>query len=180
MEGRRSAAGSRCASVSNQPAGRGVARQPRLCDPGRMPMSKLPCLALLLSVAACHLVDQRDFNPKAGLRPVPAVAAVRPVPPIPALVTIAYTTPDPDYREALTDAVHKVLARKPDAGFLVATTLPSAPGADGTAARAEDEAAAGREVAQTIVDAGADPGQIEQVISTDPSATARTVRVTLR
>ena len=123
-------------------------------------------VSLALSLPACHLVDQRDFDAKAGEKPHPPVVAVPAVPPVPALVTIRYTTPDPPYRAALTDAVHKALALKPDVLFTVA-------------ARGPDESAAesGREVAQAIVAAGAQPGQIEQVLSIDPSAQTREVAV---
>jgi len=138
------------------------------------------CLALPLCLPACHLVGQRDFNANAGKRPEPHAAAMAALPPTPSLVTIRYTTPDPDYREALADAVRKALARKPDVLFTVATLVPLAKTADGQADQAAEAADSGKDVAQTIVDAGAQPGQIEQLVTTDPGASVREVRVTVQ
>jgi hypothetical protein len=127
-------------------------------------------LAMALSLPACHLVDQRDFNAAAGRKPVPPVVAAKPVPEVPALVTIRYTTPDPPYREALTDAVHKALARKADVLFTVSTIVPRADNPN-------EAAESGREVAQAIVSAGAAPGQVEELVSVEPGATVREVIV---
>jgi hypothetical protein len=135
------------------------------------------CLILALTLPACHLVDQRDFNAKAGTKPEPPVVAGPPAHTVPALVTIRYTTPNPEYNDVLTDAVHKALARKPDVLFSVATLIPRAAGADATADAEAQAAASGREVAQTIVAAGALPGQVEQMVSVDPSAVVREVVV---
>ncbi len=135
------------------------------------------CLILALCLPACHLVDQRDFNASAGTKPVPPVVARPTVPAVPALVTIRYTTPNPDYHDVLTAAVHKALARKPDVLFSVATLIPSTGGADATAEAQALAAASGREVAQTIVAAGAQPGQVEQMVGTDPASAVREVVV---
>jgi hypothetical protein len=135
------------------------------------------CLILALCLPACHLVDQRDFFARAGSKPVPPVVAGPPVPAVPALVTIRYTTPNPAYQDVLTDAVHRALARKPDVLFSVATLIPPAGSADASADAQALAAASGREVAQTIVAAGAQPGQVEQLVSVDPSATVREVVV---
>lgn len=145
-------------------------------------MMKLPsiiCLSLplSLSLAACHLVDQRDFNAGAGQRPVPHVAAAIGTSAVPALVTIRYTEPDPPYRDALTDAVHKALARKPDVVFTVSTLVPQGATEDEVADLGARGAVSGREVAETIVNAGAPPAQVEQLVSIDPSAKFREVIV---
>lgn len=118
----------------------------------------LPCL-----LAGCHLVDQRDFNANAGRAPVPHVRAVAHAA-APALVTIRYTTPDPDYQEAVAQAVHQALARKPDVLFTVTTLVPAAATADAQVSQAEAAAGSGRDVAQAIVKAGAAPGQVEQAV----------------
>ncbi len=125
--------------------------------------------SLVLAVAACHLVDQRDFDASAGRPPAPAPA--KPVPPPPALVTISYATPNPQYREALAAVVRKAIARKPDVLFTVTTLVPGAPD--------EEAVGTGREVAQAIVDSGAEPGQVEQLLRTEPGLAAREVRVTV-
>ncbi len=135
------------------------------------------CLALPVSLASCHLVDQRDFNAHAGEKPVPHVAAAPPARSIPALVTISYETPHPDYQAALTDAVHRALAIKPDVLFTVTTLVPKAPDTDAQADAAAAQAAAGRDVAQTIVEAGAQPGQVEQLVSVDPAESVAKVVV---
>ena len=135
------------------------------------------CLIVALCLTGCALVDQRTFDAKAGIKPVPPVVAGPPVRAVPALVTIRYTTPNPDYHDILTDAVHKALARKPDVLFSVATLIPGTGTADAAADAEALAAASGREVAQTIVAAGAQPGQVEQMVSVDPSATLREVVV---
>jgi len=135
------------------------------------------CATLMLSLPACHLVDQRDFNAHAGEKPQPAVAQAKPVHATPALVTIRYTTPAPDYQGALTTAVREALARKPDVLFTVTTLVPPAATEDAGADAAAAAAASGREVAQTIVDAGAAPGQIEQLVTIDQGTSTREVIV---
>ena len=125
------------------------------------------CLAALLS--GCHLVDQRDFAANAGYPPAPPAARPGPAAP-PALVRIRYTTPEPQYREALASVVARALARKRDVLFTVMSLVP----ADSSPA---DAAASGREVAQAIVDDGAEPGQVEQAVKLDGSASVKEVLV---
>jgi len=141
----------------------------------------IPCpilfLFMALSLPACHLVDQRDFNARAGQKPEHKVAVAKPVPAVPALVTILYTQPNPPYQEVLTDAVRAALARKPDVLFTVATIVPQAPSPAKSADLGAEAAASGREVAQTIVNAGAAPAQVEQIVSIDPAAAYREVVV---
>jgi hypothetical protein len=139
----------------------------------------LACLMLPLAAAACHLVDQRDFDAHAGSKPVLKVAA-SPARPVPSLVTIRYTVPDPDYRDAVTRVVQQALARKHDALFMVTTRVPASGTIAAQADAAEKAAASGREVAQAIVDAGAVPGQVAQTLRMDPSATTREVIVNVR
>ena len=129
------------------------------------------CLCLAASVAGCHLVDQRDFDANAGRPPAPR-APLPGRPPPPSLVTIRYTTPEPQYRDALAAAVARALARKRDVLFTVTSLVP----ADSSP---EEAAASGREVSQAIVDDGAEPGQVEQAVRLDPAATVKEVRVTV-
>ncbi len=133
-----------------------------------------PCL-----LAACHLVDQRDFDAAAGRPPVPLQVASAPTAAVPALVTIRYTTPDPPYREALATAVQRALARKPDVLFTVTTLVPDQPGADAQAEQAMQAAGYGHAVSQTIVDNGAAPGQVEQAVRVQPGLKVREVLVTV-
>jgi hypothetical protein len=92
-------------------------------------------------------------------------------------VTVRYSTPDPPYREALSQAVQKALARKRDVLFTVTTLVPPAAGTDEQASAAASAADSGREIAQAIADDGAEPGQIEQIVRIDPSASVREVLV---
>jgi hypothetical protein len=116
------------------------------------------CLILPLCLAACALVDQRTFDATAGRKPVPAVVAGPPLPVVPALMTIRYSVANPDYHDVLEKAVRRALARKPDVLFTVSTLIPAIGGVDSEASAA----ASGREVAQAIVAAGAQPGQVER------------------
>ena len=127
--------------------------------------------AATLAMAGCHLVDQRDFSSTAGQRPAPPQIAAPPKAATPTLVTIRYTTPDPPYREALTGAVQRALARRSDVLFTVTTLVPGAP--------SPDTVASGRDVAQTIVDAGAALGQVEQAVREQPGLTVKEIRVTV-
>lgn len=140
-----------------------------------------PAFALLclLPAAGCHLVDQRDFDANAGKKPVPAAVAapVGPKGPGP-LVKIRFGAgEEPAYREALAVAVQRALTRKHDVLFTV-TSLVAAAGS--VQAQENAEAAAierGREVAQAIVDEGAERGQVEQAVRAEPGVTGTEVRV---
>jgi hypothetical protein len=134
-------------------------------------------LVLPLLAASCHLIDQRDFNKNAGRPPTPKMV-VSHAHPTPSLVTILYTTPNPDYRDTLATAVQKALAVKPDVLFTVTALVPAS-GSDSQEARAAAAAASGREVAQAIVDSGAQAGQVEQAVRVDPAVTVREVIVTV-
>jgi hypothetical protein len=139
---------------------------------------RLVLLLPLCGLAACHLVDQRDFNRHAGDRPLPpAGPAAHVAPPIPALVTIRYDVPEPLYQEALAAAVQRALARKHDVIFTVTTLIPPAGDPDEQAIAEAAAAAAGRDVAAAIVTDGADAGQIEQVVRQDPATRFKLVRV---
>ncbi len=131
---------------------------------------------LALTLAGCHLIDQRDFDAKAG-RP-PALPRLAPAAaPAPALVTIRYTTPNPDYRDPVSAAVKRALARKPDVLFTVVTVVPAQSTPDAEAEQAAAASASGRDVAQAIVDAGAAPGQVEQAVRIQPGISTREVRI---
>jgi hypothetical protein len=131
---------------------------------------------LCLALTGCHLIDQRDFDPQAGAKPV-LPAAKPPLPLPPSAVTIRYTTPEPQYREAVAALVQKAIARKRDVLFTVTTLVPPASGAKAQAEAASAAAASGHEVAQAIVDDGAEPGQVEQLVRVEPLATVKEVHV---
>jgi hypothetical protein len=132
----------------------------------------------LFCLAACHLVDQRDFDAHAGDRPKPPPGpVVHAPPPVPALVTIRYDVPNPPYREALASAVQRALARKHDVIFTVTTLVPPFGNVAGQVAAEEAAAVSGRDVAAAIVADGADPGQVEQAVRQDPAVSVREVHV---
>jgi hypothetical protein len=133
-------------------------------------------LALLASLAACHLVDQRDFNPKAGTRPTPPVAPAPPPGPG-ALLTISFAAGDPAYAPALAQGVQRALGLKPDVLFTVQTLVPVAETPDAQAESLRAAAATGREIGEAIVTDGADQGQIELAVRADPSVHAKEVRI---
>lgn len=133
------------------------------------PARRAAILGLAAILSGCHLIDQRDFNTAAGRRPTPPPSP-RAAPPPPSLVTIRYTTPDPQYRPSLEAVVQKALARKADVLFTVTSIVPAA-------LSPEDAAASGREVAQAIVDDGAEAGQVEQAVRLDAAATVKVVTV---
>jgi hypothetical protein len=134
-------------------------------------------LAAGLAVTGCHLVDQRDFDAKAGYPPVLPAVAARPVAGPQALLRISYDTPDPEYAPALSAAVRRALAVKPDVLFTVQTLVPLSPTPDAQAAALTAAAGTGREIADAIVANGADQGQIEMAVKADAAVHDKEVRV---
>jgi hypothetical protein len=140
--------------------------------------SRLLAAAPLVLLAACHLIDQRDFDPNAGRKPVPPAAKPGKFVPGPApLITITYTTPAPDYAAALADAVKRAMAVKPNVLFSIQTLVPLAATPAAQATALQTGAAAGREIGDAIIADGADPGQIELTVRGDPSLHDQEVRV---
>ena len=133
---------------------------------------RLLAILLCLALPGCHLVDQRDFEADAGHPPVPPPALPGPKP-VGSAVTIRYTTPEPDWRGSVEALVGKALERKRDVLFTVTTVMP--PGV-----QPQEATASGREVAQAIVDDGAEPGQVEQTLRLDPDVTVKEVRINVR
>ncbi len=135
----------------------------------------LPCV---VGLGACHLVDQRDFDARAGRPPVLPVAALGPAPAGPgALLRIGYENPDPVYAPALADAVRRAITLKPGVLFTVQTLVPLAGGPDAQAAALSDAARTGREVAEAMVVDGAEQGQIEMAVRGDGGVKFKEVRI---
>lgn len=142
-------------------------------------MRRAKRVAVLLGMLAsgCHLVDQRDFNPRAGEPPAaPKTAAAAPTGPG-ALVTIRYTVPEPAYASELAVAVRRALELKRNVLFTVEAHVPLAGDADAQAASLKEAAPSAREIAEAIVADGADPSQTEIAVRTDPLVRVREVRV---
>lgn len=134
-------------------------------------------LAMLLAPAGCTLITQRTFT-----RSPNGTFAFRadngpPIPAIPALITIRYTVPDPDYEDALRVAVDAARQRKPDVLFRVQTVVPAHGGPDDQVEAARVASTAGRQVADAIAADGVDIGQIELAASADPAVRQQEVRV---
>ncbi len=133
----------------------------------------------LLGLAGCGLIDQRTFDPQAGIKPVPPKPVLAPLPPgAPPLVTIDFTRGAPPYQEAVANALRMALARRSDAIFTVETLVPVTGSPEAQADEARAGAATARQVAEIIVGAGADPGQIELTVRADPAR--HTERVLVR
>ncbi len=139
---------------------------------------RLTCLCLVATLTSCHLIDQRDFDPHAGDPPKPPAAKLPPPGPG-AIVTIKYAG-EPDYAASLAQSVHRALAVKPDVLFTVQTLVPQADTPAAQAAALQDASATGREIAEAIIANGADEGQVEQAVRTDPSLHDKEVQVFVR
>jgi hypothetical protein len=142
----------------------------------RLPLRLWAALPLA-ALAGCHLVDQRDFDRRAGRPPVlqaaPPVAFTGPQP----LLRIAYDAPDPDYSQALSAAVKRAMAVKPGVLFTVQTLVPLSATPDAQAIAQSAAAATGREIAEAIVADGADAGQVELAVKGEVGLKAKEVRV---
>jgi hypothetical protein len=139
---------------------------------------RLSCLCLVAALAACHLIDQRTFNPHAGDPPKPP-AAKPPRPGPGAIVTIKYVG-EPNYAASLSQSVRRALALKPNVLFTVQTLVPQVDTPEAQAAALQDASATGREIAEAIISNGADEGQVEQAVRTDPSLHDKEVQVFVR
>ena len=137
-------------------------------------------LAVLVAalLAACTLVDQRTFNPRAGV-----VVTVPPPPgpaPVPPLVTVDFGKPNPDYAASLRQAVEQALSRKPDVQFDVVTIVPAV----GTVQQQADAAVAlvpdAREIARAINQDGVDDGNIHLLARAEVGVSTRQVQVFVR
>jgi hypothetical protein len=131
----------------------------------------LTAIPLLLVLGGCHLLDQRDFQPKPVAKPAP--------PPVPdpetrtALVTIDYAKANPDYHTALAAAVHAVETRRPNSLYDVVAVVADAAGAVAGRTHAAD-------VMIEIEAEGVIPARIQLGVRLDPGRKVPQVRVYLR
>lgn len=137
-------------------------------------------ILLALLPCGCALVDQTTF----GARPVaPApdqlAMALRSNGAIP-LVTIRYDGAAFTYDDALATAIEAAEARKPDATFDVVTAVP-AKGAPAEQVRTIEQGQSdAAEVMSKMAADGITPDRIHLSARTDPTITAREVRVYVR
>jgi hypothetical protein len=135
-------------------------------------------VAFVPLLAACTLIDQRTFNPNAG---VMTKVAVAPGPaPIPPLVVVDFAKPNPDYEAALLRAVNDAVGRKPDVQFDVVTVVPATGTIAQQAAAATGLVPDAREVARAINRDGVDDDRIHLTARTDASVATRQVQVFVR
>jgi hypothetical protein len=139
---------------------------------GRRGLIRSACaLVLALSLPACHLLDQTDFQPKPVVIPPP--------PPVPdpetraALVTIDYARDHPDYANALNTAIHAVETRRPGSLYDVIAVVGDAGGATAGRDRAAD-------VMTAIEAQGVIPARIQLGVKIEPGRRTPQVRVYLR
>ena len=127
------------------------------------------------ALGGCTLMDQRTFDPAAG-QPAKIIQPPGPAAPT-ALVVIDFAKPNPDYTEALDQAVESALARKPDVRFEVATVVPATGTAADQAGAAESLTPDARQVARDIAEAGVSDESIELTARSSPQATSRQLQV---
>ena len=120
----------------------------------------LRTLALLCStlLLGCTLIDQRTFNPQAGLPAKPPTAPGPP--PVLPLVTIDLSRPNPDYAASLHQAVGFALSRKPDVEFDVVSVVPATGTPAQQVAAATGITGEAREIARAINGDGVDDDRI--------------------
>ncbi|GBR37095.1 hypothetical protein AA0475_0354 [Acetobacter peroxydans] len=148
----------------------------------------------LLALTGCKLVDQKTFNPQAGVPPKPYVPPARPAPPPPPpLIAMVAGTPEADWKPQVQDMARRALARKPTALFTVRCLVPPGspvvPPADVEGRSAEGAVPTalitlasgdGRAVMQALMDAGVPQTQVEMTAMPDSTVTKPTVRVYVR
>jgi hypothetical protein len=128
-------------------------------------------LAAGLLLAGCKLIDQTTFAPSPE-EPAARADAPKADPRTP-LITIGYTTPDPNYQEILRYAVRAAETRVPGVQYDVLATLPA--GADSAAG--QQRAA---EVMRDIMAQGVPASRIHLGLRTAPAGGAQEVRVYVR
>ena len=139
-----------------------------------MPRIIVPLTAVLL--CGCTLIDQRTFDPRAGM-PVASPAAAGGVV---ALVTIDLAKAHPDYAAALHQAVREAVGRKPGVEFDVVSVVPATGTPQQQVAAATGIIGDARDIARAINADGVDDGRIHLSARSDAGASSRQVQVFVR
>jgi hypothetical protein len=131
------------------------------------------CILMLVPLmAGCTLIDQRTFDPRAGMGP----ETTGPGPTLP-LITIDFDQANPVYETQLREAVDAAVARKPTVSFDVITLVPAV----GTPTQQADAAAGiranARDVARIIADQGTDVDRIHLLARSDAGVSGRQIQV---
>ena len=139
-------------------------------------MARLAPLVWILLVGGCTLIDQRTFNPRAGLGPIPP-PGVGPPPP---LIAIDFAGSAPVYEASLRQAVDQAIARKPTVVFEVATVVSATGTLEQQAEAASSLRNDARDVARIIAEEGVDADRINLVARSEAGAAGRQVLVMVR
>jgi len=143
-------------------------------------MRWLPLLLAGLALAGCKLIDQTTFSPQAETPEPAQLAALAPIGDRPALLSIRYSTPDPQYADALRTAVSAAEERRPGAQYDVVAVVP-VPKDPALQLRDLNQ---GRQDATGVMRAmmalGVPDTRIALGARTDPAITVREVRVYVR
>lgn len=132
-----------------------------------------PLLLALILLGGCTLIDQRTFNPRAGLGPEPPPGPK----PVGALISIDFAKPDPVYEAPLRQAVAAALARKADVAFDVVTVVPATGTIAEQVAAADSIKADARSVARVISGEGVADDVVHLLVRAEPGVTGRQVQV---
>lgn len=133
-------------------------------------MRPLPLIAALLTLAACRLVDQRTFEPKAS---GPSAAQLKPSPPRASALTITFLDPNEDWVPSLRDAVHSAQAHQPDVHFRIVTPVPTSASREVQDRFIKQGAADATMIAREMEAAGVSPDHITVGLRGDPGSPPR-------
>jgi hypothetical protein len=95
-------------------------------------------------------------------------------------VTIRFDRPNPDYKQALYQAVSQALARRPNAGFDLVAVTPEGGGAAQTALNANQVQRDADEVRRSLISMGISPDRVSLTSATSPIAEVNEVRLYIR
>lgn len=149
-------------------------------------------MGLMAGMAGCKLLDQKTFNPQAGVEPKPYIPPPPPgPPPVPPLIELVAGTPQAQWKGPVEQIAHKALARKKEVLFVISCLVPpqAAPDSSGSdqAGQAAEQSALlalvqhdGHDVMQALMDAGVPQTQVEMSAMPDSAVTKPTVRVYVR
>lgn len=139
-------------------------------------------ICLLTGTAGCKLVDQKTFNPSAGVEPKPYIPPPPPgPPPVPPLIELVSGTPQADWKGPVDQIAQQALTRKKEVLFVVNCLVPAQASQDAEqSALLELVQHDGRAVMQELIDAGVPEPQVEMSAMPDSSVTKPTVRVYVR
>lgn len=137
---------------------------------------------VLVGMTGCKLVDQKTFNPNAGVAPKPYIPPPPPgPPPVPPLIELAAGTPASQWEAPVDQITRLALSRKPDVLFVVRCLVPLQANADAEQSSLMNLVQGdGRAVLQEMINAGASEAQVEMSAMPDSSVTKPVVRVYVR